>query len=282
MKDLREMTSKELKEIAKEMKISNWWNLKKAVLIEKIEEIQNMSDEEKQAIADQKAKEDAALNEYQKNWRKYTKRFNPIEFMEKFRSGKIVLNGKDSTEEPVEEETEKPDEVTPEETPEPETKEDKNELIAKKNIENAYNWIVGGNENSVLDGEMTQDEFDNWITNNAFDEVLDEAMNSKYEADIAGGKAPAAMKKIRKSICKEYLLSLFKADDYEINIEIKEQEGHKPTPKRGALIEFDGKAQNICAWGEELGISANTLYGRIYKMGWSVERAFTTPSRKTK
>ena len=53
-------------------------------------------------------------------------------------------------------------------------------------------------------------------------------------------------------------------------------------PKRGALIEFDGKAQNICAWGEELGISANTLYGRIYKMGWSVERAFTTPSRKTK
>lgn len=51
-------------------------------------------------------------------------------------------------------------------------------------------------------------------------------------------------------------------------------------PKKGALLEFNGKSQNICAWAKELGISANTLYGRIYKMGWSVERAFTTPSRK--
>lgn len=282
MKDLREMTSKELKEIAKEMKISNWWNLKKAVLIEKIEEVQNMTDEEKQAIADQKAKEDAAIKEYTKNWSKYTKRYNPIEFIEKFRSGEIVLDGEDFTEEPVEEKTEKPEEVMPEETPEPETKENKDEIIAKENIKNAYDWIVGGSENSVTDGEMSKEEFDSWIANDAFDEILNEAMSSKYEADSAGGKAPAAMKRVRKSICKEYLLSLFKADDYEINIEIKEQEGHKPTPKRGALIEFDGKAQNICAWGEELGISANTLYGRIYKMGWSIERAFTTPPRKTK
>lgn len=53
-----------------------------------------------------------------------------------------------------------------------------------------------------------------------------------------------------------------------------------PTPKRGALIEWDGKAQNICAWAEELGISANTLYGRLYKLGWTVERAFTTKGRK--
>lgn len=282
MKDLREMTSKELKEIAKEMKISNWWNLKKAVLIEKIEEVQNMSDEEKQAIANQKAKEDAAIKEYTKNWSKYTKRYNVLEFIEKWRSGEIVLESETTTEEPVEEETEKLEEVTPEETPEPETKENKDEIIAKENIKNAYDWIVGENENSVTDGEMSQEEFNSWIANDAFDEILNEAMNSKYEADSAGGKAPAAMKRVRKSICKEYLLSLFKADDYEINVEIKEQEGHKPTPKRGALIEFDGKAQNICAWGEELGISANTLYGRIYKMGWSVERAFTTPSRKTK
>lgn len=57
------------------------------------------------------------------------------------------------------------------------------------------------------------------------------------------------------------------------------KEGHAPTPKRGALIEYDGRAQNICKWGEELGISPNTLYGRIYKMGWTVERAFTTRPR---
>lgn len=52
-----------------------------------------------------------------------------------------------------------------------------------------------------------------------------------------------------------------------------------PKPGRGAQLEFDGRSQNICAWAKELGISANTLYGRIYRMGWSIEKAFTTPGR---
>lgn len=189
MKDLREMTSKELKEMAKGLKISNWWNLKKDVLIAKIEEVQNMSDEEKQALADQKAKEDAALAIYRKNWRKYTARFNPIEFMEKFRSGEIILE----TEEPAEEPTEQPE-------------------------------------------------------NEDHNNIQDEKESSSMDESEARNDAPV----------------------------------EQPKPKRGALIEFDGKSQNICKWGEELGISANTLYGRIYKMGWSVERAFTTPARKTK
>lgn len=183
MKDLREMTSKELKEIAKGMKISNWWNLKKAVLIEKIEKVQNMSDEEKQEIADQKAKEDAALAEYEKHWRKYTRTYNPIEFINGWRSGKIVLESEEE--------------------------------------------------------EMMQED-----------------------------KLPEASKEDQPEEIQEP--------------ETEEKPVEKPKPKRGALIEFDGKAQNICKWGEELGISPNTLYGRIYKMGWSVERAFTTPSRKTK
>lgn len=202
MKDLREMTSKELKEITKEMKISNWWNLKKAVLIEKIEEVQNMSDEEKQAIADQKAKEDAAIKEYTKNWSKYTKRYNVLEFIEKWRSGEIVLDSEQPNEEPIEEveEVKEVEEVMPE------------------------------------------------------DDKLPEANEEEKEDQPEETPEP----------------------------ETEEKPVEKLKPKRGALIEFDGKAQNICAWGEELGISANTLYGRIYKMGWSVERAFTTPSRKTK
>lgn len=56
----------------------------------------------------------------------------------------------------------------------------------------------------------------------------------------------------------------------------------KTKPKKGAQLEFKGKSQNICAWAKELGISANTLYGRIYKMGWSVEKAFTTPARSAR
>lgn len=227
MKDLKEMTSKELKEIAKGMKISNWWNLKKAVLIEKIEEIQSMTDEEKQAIADQKAKEDAALNEYQKNWRKYTKRFNPIEFMEKFRSGKITLDNGEEIEEI--EETEKP--------------------MWKKYI----NSDVSDEEVKALNN---YDKY--W---NDFDQVYDpesylNSLRNKEEKEDQPEETPEP-----------------KAEEKSVE---------KPKPKRGALIEFNGKSQNICKWGEELGISPNTLYGRIYKMNWSVERAFTTPSRKTK
>lgn len=68
--------------------------------------------------------------------------------------------------------------------------------------------------------------------------------------------------------------------EHDIKKEKKEkQEVDAPTPKRGALIEWNGKAQNICKWGEELRISPNTLYGRIYKMGWTVEKAFTTKPR---
>lgn len=275
MKNLNEMTSKELKEIAKGLKISNWWNLKKEVLIAKIEEVQNMSDEEKQVLAEQKAKEDAAIKEYTKNWAKYTKTYNPIEFMEKFRSGKITLgNEEPEAEEEIIEETEEQHTIDSQ----PEANEGLSAAV-KTNLKNAYNWILGGNENSVADGEVTDAEFEEWIKNNALIEIYNEAISSAYGEDYAGGKPPKGMKSADKKLCLEYLIGLFKRDDYEVEMPgIKA--GHAPTPKRGALIEFDGKAQNICAWGEELGISPNTLYGRIYKMGWSVEKAFTTPSRK--
>lgn len=46
-------------------------------------------------------------------------------------------------------------------------------------------------------------------------------------------------------------------------------------PKRGELIHYNGKAQNLCAWAEELGINPNTLYGRLYKLKWPIERALT-------
>lgn len=69
-------------------------------------------------------------------------------------------------------------------------------------------------------------------------------------------------------------------DDKPADTDGKSEQVKRPAPKRGAQLEYDGRSQNICAWAKELGISANTLYGRIYKLGWSVEKAFTTPSRK--
>lgn len=193
MKKLNEMTIKELKEIAKELKVSSWWNLKKDDLIKKIDQIQKMTLEEKAAAAEQKAREDAALMVYRKHWARYTKKFNPTEFIEKFRSGKITLEG-DPHKIPVE----KVEKVEPE----------KPKLVQMPGT----------------DGDWGKNHFDPDSDHSDPDPLV--------------------------------------------------------KPKRGQLIEFNGKAQNICAWAKELGISPNTLYGRIYRMGWSIEKAFTTTRKQ--
>lgn len=283
MKNLNEMTAKELKEIAKEMKISNWWNLKKAVLIEKIEEARNMTEEEKQEVADQKAKEDKLFEHYSKNWAKYGPKNDWVKFLEKYKAGKIELVEDIFGEEPEVEEEPEIEEQQVEEEKKPEPKKNNGwEKIAKENIDNAYDWIIGGYENSILDGEMTREEVDEWIAKNAVETIYNEAITTRYTGGSCGGNAPTEMRFATKEWCVKYIVELLKREGYKVdyNVEVEpKKEGHKPTPKRGALIEWNGKAQNICAWGKELGISPNTLYGRIYKMGWSIEKAFTTRPR---
>ena len=132
---------------------------------------------------------------------------------------------------------------------------------------------------------MTREEVDAWVKENAVEEIYNEAISTRYTGESCGGNAPSEMRFATKAWCVKYIVELLKGEGYEVEVgEIIEEkkEGHKPTAKRGALIEFDGKAMNICAWGEELGISPNTLYGRLYKMGWTVEKAFTTPGKKRK
>jgi hypothetical protein len=46
------------------------------------------------------------------------------------------------------------------------------------------------------------------------------------------------------------------------------------------LIEFNGKKMTLYEWSKELGILYGTLHARLYKAGWSVERAFTKPLGK--
>lgn len=67
----------------------------------------------------------------------------------------------------------------------------------------------------------------------------------------------------------------------EIAAQAKEKATAAQKPKRGAKIEYNGKSQNICAWAKELGVSANTLYSRIYILGWDVEKAFTHKGKKS-
>lgn len=83
----------------------------------------------------------------------------------------------------------------------------------------------------------------------------------------------AAEKETKQQI-KEKESKLVSMPGAEKLADLKAEISAKPERKRGQLIEYNGKAQNICAWAKELGKSANTLYGRIYKLGWSVEKAF--------
>ena len=91
--------------------------------------------------------------------------------------------------------------------------------------------------------------------------------------EAEGKSDDAAIEKMKKTQEKKQQESDKAAEDAVNKPKAEPVNGLKP--KRGALIEYNGKSQNICAWAKELGKSANTLYGRIYKMGWSVEDAFT-------
>lgn len=46
------------------------------------------------------------------------------------------------------------------------------------------------------------------------------------------------------------------------------------------LVEFNGKKQTISQWSREIGISKTALYHRITDLGWSIEKALTTPTKK--
>lgn len=46
-------------------------------------------------------------------------------------------------------------------------------------------------------------------------------------------------------------------------------------------ITFAGRTQLLVEWAEETGISEETIYARINQLGWTVEKALTTPVRMT-
>lgn len=45
-------------------------------------------------------------------------------------------------------------------------------------------------------------------------------------------------------------------------------------------IDYGGERLPLSYWADRLGINYNTLYDRLHRCGWSVEKAFTTPARR--
>lgn len=59
----------------------------------------------------------------------------------------------------------------------------------------------------------------------------------------------------------------------------KEQMRNK---RNNRVLHFQGQDKPLSQWAEEVGIHEATIRERIDKLGWSVEKALTTPTRKKK
>lgn len=60
-------------------------------------------------------------------------------------------------------------------------------------------------------------------------------------------------------------------------VTLKEQQRNKRT---NHLMTYNGKTQTVIQWAEETGIKKETLYARVLTLGWSDEKAITTPVKK--
>ncbi len=47
--------------------------------------------------------------------------------------------------------------------------------------------------------------------------------------------------------------------------------------RKNVMLTYNGRTQCIAAWAEEYGLHPSILHGRLYKCGWSVERALVRP-----
>lgn len=66
------------------------------------------------------------------------------------------------------------------------------------------------------------------------------------------------------------------------NVEWIPREQQQRNTRRNRLITCFGKTKCLAAWAEEYNIPYGTLLARIDRLGWSTEKALTTPVRKKK
>lgn len=61
---------------------------------------------------------------------------------------------------------------------------------------------------------------------------------------------------------------------------LEESMGKSKLPNRrmNDLINFDGQEKTLGQWARDLGVSRTTLYDRLNKLGWSIEKTLSTPS----
>lgn len=94
------------------------------------------------------------------------------------------------------------------------------EKIAKTNIKNCYNWIIGELENTLDDTE--EDDLEHIKAQNTLDdtdwlidEIYHSSITTQYTDDgYCGGKAPTEMRFAGRDFCRNYIIKLLKKDGY--------------------------------------------------------------------
>jgi hypothetical protein len=54
------------------------------------------------------------------------------------------------------------------------------------------------------------------------------------------------------------------------------------TKTKTNLVSYNGEEKTLKKWCEELNLNYNTMNSRIKRLGWSVEKAFNTPTQSRK
>lgn len=176
---IENMTSKELKATAKELKIKNWWSMKKTELIEAIQNAQNESQDEEETFVDTLLAEEESVSE------------SESEASENDVEDEAVQN----------------------------TENNGWEEIATKNITGAYNWIVGENENTLQDYEEDSEQYKAsydylYSGDEIMNDIYHSAITTEYDDGYCGGKAPKEMRFAGKKFCMNLIRELLKKDGY--------------------------------------------------------------------
>lgn len=112
------------------------------------------------------------------------------------------------------------------------TPNDKHAAVAKQQLEDAYNWIVGCYTNTVQDGEAETMP----PVEDMFDEVMEEATTHLYGKGMCSQKpAPAAMRFVGKRFLIDALTVLFQQDGYEVPAcctKLPEKKQKQGTPRK--------------------------------------------------
>ena len=115
------------------------------------------------------------------------------------------------------------------------------EKIAKTNIKNCYNWIIGELENTLDDTEEddpehikaqnTLDDTD-WL----IDEIYHESITTLYTKSSCGGKAPTEMRFAGRDFCRNLIIKLLKKDGYYTPVVAKKTKKSAAAPVDNILV----------------------------------------------